>query len=359
MQVSDIATASYQEVGPGTGPDALWSALDATDVDGVLVTGPDRLGVVTRHSLDRSRAVTDANAAAIATPVPALERSDDVSEAARLLAANRTPVAPVVENDELVGCVTRDAVLEAAADTLGGLTVDDVWTGGPVTVAPNATLGEARRDLLENDASELPVVTYGGALIGIVTRSDVARGSLETAGPERDRDPHPKHSVAVADVMGPPVESTTTETPVTAGVETMLRTGDDSLVVSPEGDDSVAGILTKRDVLAALAGEERSAVDLRIENPRLLSTTAREDVAARLEATAAEHPDCDVSQGVVRLEVTDQRQRERPVVRCVARVGTGDGWLAKTAESDGAENALSLAIHRLERELVDAPRISE
>ena len=55
------------------------------------------------------------------------------------------------------------------------LTVRDVMTPHAITVAPERTLGEVARLMVEQDIRALPVVDEGGALIGIVTHRELLR----------------------------------------------------------------------------------------------------------------------------------------------------------------------------------------
>jgi CBS domain-containing protein len=94
---------------------------------------------------------------------------------------------PVVENGRLVGIVTygdiRNARPSHAAsismwelDFLAArLKVAQFMTRDPITVLPDATIGEAAQFMLKNMISGLPVVDAEGDLVGIITESDIFR----------------------------------------------------------------------------------------------------------------------------------------------------------------------------------------
>ena len=357
--VSDVAVTSYREVAADAPIASLPATFDGEDDTGALVTGREHVGVVTPQSPVRTQVPSDAPVHRIATPVSELAPGDSLSTAARTLAADCAPLAPVRDDGELVGCVDRVAVLEAGVAALESTRVDEALSDRLVTVDPEATVGSARQDLHENDVDQLPVVEYGGELVGVVAKGDVASPTVEgpdtTTSPDQDDDRRWRPE-EVADVMVDPAADVRPDSSLAVAVERLLDRGHEGLVVSPEGDDRVTGVLTQTDALQALADDARPPADLRVENPHLLSVTSRGDIADRLRSLTSEYTNGHRPRGTVRFTPLDDGHRDEPVVRCVARVWTGEGWLAKTAESAGAENALSLAVHRLERAFVESRR---
>lgn len=93
---------------------------------------------------------------------------------------------PVVDDDNvLVGIVTLGDVRGAQPSPatslsiwelnylLSSLTVEKIMTPKPMTIQPEATIGEAARTMLEHRISGLPVVDQAGKLDGIITESDI------------------------------------------------------------------------------------------------------------------------------------------------------------------------------------------
>lgn len=56
---------------------------------------------------------------------------------------------------------------------LANLKLKKIMTPDPVTIEPDATIGEAARLMLENKVSGLPVVDAEGIVQGIITESDI------------------------------------------------------------------------------------------------------------------------------------------------------------------------------------------
>jgi CBS domain-containing protein len=130
-------------------------------------------------------------------PILALEST--VEDAIKLFAEAQISGAPVVEDGRLVGIITegdlifQDAEIKSPGflDILGGIvplgnteeyrrealksagvTVGEVMTSDPVTIAPEATLSEAATVMAEQRKKILPVVE-GERLAGVITRMDI------------------------------------------------------------------------------------------------------------------------------------------------------------------------------------------
>lgn len=110
-----------------------------------------------------------------------------LSEADQLIVDNMIRRLPVVDNGKLVGICTYGDIREARPSSatslsvwelnylLSQLTIKDIMTPNPITIAPNATIGEAARLMLKNQISGLPVVDTASKLVGIITESDIFR----------------------------------------------------------------------------------------------------------------------------------------------------------------------------------------
>src|ERR687894_522485 len=129
---------------------------------------------------------------------PTLGPDDTVESAIKLFAESGTSGAPVVDGGRLLGIITegdlifQDADVKAPGflDILGGIvplgdtdeyrrealksagvTVGEVMTDDPVSVATEATLAETATTMAERRKKILPVVE-GERLVGVITRMD-------------------------------------------------------------------------------------------------------------------------------------------------------------------------------------------
>jgi CBS domain-containing protein len=109
----------------------------------------------------------------------------------------------------------RETQRRATGDTVG-----QVMTFGAITIGPEAGLAEAARRMTEHDVKRLPVVDEHGALLGIVSRSDLMKAFLRTDEEIRE------------DVLGEVlahqlwVDPTTVEVAVKDGIVTLAGTVD-------------------------------------------------------------------------------------------------------------------------------------
>jgi len=109
-----------------------------------------------------------------------------LGRANRLMKENHIRRLPVIDHGQLVGIVTLGDLREASPSDatslsifeihylLAKLTIEDIMTKDPVSVAPDATIYEAAQIMLQNKIAGLPVVDQG-QVVGIITESDIFR----------------------------------------------------------------------------------------------------------------------------------------------------------------------------------------
>jgi acetoin utilization protein AcuB len=122
--------------------------------------------------------------------------NDDTSmmKAIHLMKQNRFRRLPVLQEGRLVGIVSDRDLKEASPSKattldvhelyylLAELQVKDIMTRDPITVASDDTVEHAAQLMLENTISGLPVTDDKGAVVGILTQSDVFRAFMHITG---------------------------------------------------------------------------------------------------------------------------------------------------------------------------------
>ena len=125
--------------------------------------------------------VSDAMAKTISTASP----GDTLTHVATLMKEEDCGFIPVVDGEELVGCITdRDIVLRAVADTrpegvndtAGHVMSRPVWT-----IQADAPLEDAAEEMARHEVRRLPVVNDRGHLEGVITFGNLEQ-ALHAAG---------------------------------------------------------------------------------------------------------------------------------------------------------------------------------
>lgn len=124
---------------------------------------------------------------AIMTRAPqTIDRNQSLATADRLVAGSRIRHLPVVDGERVVGVLSQRDLLQAAlsqalgygsvgrARVLGSIPVKEVMSEPVVTVEADTPIRDAARLMVSRKIGCLPVVA-GGALVGLVTESDVVR----------------------------------------------------------------------------------------------------------------------------------------------------------------------------------------
>lgn len=107
-------------------------------------------------------------------PVRTIAPEIPLDEAAKLMLRYGHGGLTVVEDDQVVGIISRRDVDRARHHGFGHAPVRGYMTRQVVTLTPQSPLPEIERIMIEHDIGRLPVIDEG-RLVGIVTRSDILR----------------------------------------------------------------------------------------------------------------------------------------------------------------------------------------
>lgn len=128
--------------------------------------------------------------------------------------------------------------------------VADLMARDPIVVKAEATLTEAAALMDRNHVHGLPVIDADGALVGVLSQTDLNRARsteyLWTNWP----------GLAVRHLMSSPAVTVHRSTPLILAARKMERHGIHRLVVVEDGDEtSPVGVLSMTDLIHALAEE--------------------------------------------------------------------------------------------------------
>ncbi len=126
-----------------------------------------------------------------------------LAEAYQVMVEHTIRRLPVVANGRLHGIITLNDVRRARPTgehalnvmefsfALNRLTVADVMTATPQTIAADATIDEAAQRMLAHTIAALPVLDGQGQLVGIITESDIFRLVVHTWQNAKEGPPEP------------------------------------------------------------------------------------------------------------------------------------------------------------------------
>jgi CBS domain-containing protein/ribosome-associated translation inhibitor RaiA len=358
MDIADIATSDYVSVDAEERLGKVRSVFEHQNPKGIVVTVDGEYeGVITQKHLVQSHIEDNAKASAMVRPAPEVERTADVRRVARVLVEGGTKVCPVFEAGRLWGIVSEDHILEAVLENLDALTVAQIYTDDVVTITEETNVGQAVNLLREHDISRLPVLDDDGLLSGMVTRHDivdiVVRDMDKATRGERAGDVDRILDLPVYDLMNTPVSTTTEGESVRDAVRRMLDNDFAGLVVTPDDDRVVRGIVTKTDVLRALTFTEEDHMDVQITNIKLLDTIGRGDIRQKIESVADKYSKMQVEHAHVRFHEHKEKLRGTPLIQCQIRLRTNRGQAAGSGEGYGADTAFRVALDKLERNVLE------
>ncbi|MGE5398358.1 MAG: CBS domain-containing protein [Chitinophagales bacterium] len=110
----------------------------------------------------------------MSTPVKSIPMHFSMEQAGRLLLRYGHTGIPVVDEDKMVGVISRRDVDKARMHNLGHAPVKGFMTREVIHVSPDTPVSEIQRIIVERDIGRLPVLE-NGLLVGIVSRTDVLR----------------------------------------------------------------------------------------------------------------------------------------------------------------------------------------
>lgn len=359
MDIADIATQDAVEVDASKRLAKVRAVFERENPKGVIVTNDEEYeGIITEQQLLQSHVEDSTKVGAMVESAPKIDRSSDVRDVARMLVEGGTKVAPVFENDEHWGIITANAILEAVLDNLEVLSVEQIYTDSVVTVSEDTNIGQTINLLRENSISRLPVCNENEQLTGMVTTHDIidvaVRDMNKPTHGDRAGDRERILDIPVYDVMRSPVVTIGRERSVRDAVEVMLEHNYGGLVVTPsDEDDTIAGVLTKTDVLRALTFTEEEYLDVQITNIDLLDTLQREEVRRSIEQVVEKYQRMSVQHAHVRFQKHKEKLRGTPLIQCQIRLRTNRGQVAGSGEGYGADSAFRVALDRLERNVLE------
>lgn len=186
------------------------------------------------------------------SPVITVSPDTSLTEARKTIDENQIRALPVVEDEQLVGIITRRGLLRLdisflsedvskSGVPLAEEKVSSIMTDNPITVTPQTLIPKAARLMLENKITALPVVEEG-KLVGILTNSDIMRFIIAET-------PSLNKAIPIDHYM---TNEVVTIDPKTTLLETHRLMGVKRIRSLPVlEDDQLVGIITRTDLMSS------------------------------------------------------------------------------------------------------------
>lgn len=379
MNIEDAISTDYVALSPDTQISKLVGTFEDPSVKGVLVTGDEFKGVVTRRQLAKSHHQPEEKLSSVVWHVPRLAPHENVRKVAQLMIDSGSQILPVFEGEELIGVVTADSILDAVKQYLDAATVADAYTRNIVSVRPGETFGKALNILRENGITHLPVVE-NGTVAGILSLYDITaltiRSTRQSQGGDaagidpfggeisssaassrrggygaREGEIERMLDLPVQDVMVAPVRTIQTNETLETAIEEMSTINGSSLVVT--GGDGLLGILTKTDILETLTWEAGGNRAVQVYGIDLLDDISYDKVVKMIDKFDNRDHGMSVLDARIHLHKHDEKRRGVPLLLARIRLHTDSGLYMATGEGYGASHALNEARDVLERRIRD------
>lgn len=234
--------------------DKLEGIVTAMDLVSYLGGGELYNIVVNRHKGNIYSALLKEHVSSIMNPNPVyVAAAEKLPKILEIMVTKNVGVVPVVfEDGTLWGIITEHDIVEHLAEKTVGRKVSEVMTSNVITIDESATIKEAAEMMIKYGVRRLPIIE-DGAIWGMITAKDIVRffGShdvfrfTETDSMEEAL----KAPVKLVGLSG--YVTIDPDADVGEAATLMKEKGVSSLLVVKDG--RLAGIITERDVLYALA----------------------------------------------------------------------------------------------------------
>ena len=364
MDITDIVMTEFVEVDIDERLAKVRAKFEAQNPRGVIVTDDGSYaGVIGESELVKSRIQDDTKASVLMTSAPRVDHHEDLREVARLLVEGDVQIAPVFRGEQLSGIITADAILAAVVDNLSALIVEQIYSEDVIDITAKSTVGQAINRLREHGISRLPVVDGTDSLDGVITTHDivdfVVRDHERQHKGDRSGDRDRMLDLPVENLMSSPVLTVTADESVQAAVERMFDNEISGLVVtSDDSEQTVAGVVTKTDVLRALTFTEEETMDVQITNVDLLDTIDRAEIVESITTVVDKYQEMNVMHAHVRFHEHKEKLRGTPLIQSQIRLRTSHGQIAGSGEGYGANHAFHVALDKLERNVLELKGIN-
>ena len=257
ISVKDVMLKEFPKVNKNETLEHAYRLMKKYDADRIVVVDSDKpvgimakWDVMEKFATPRTRQVVPGRlhvSSFMSTDLKTISPAADPRQAAQIMLENNIGGLPVVENDRVVGLITRWEIASLAKQRVDVKAVD-VMTASPVVLKPTDTVLYARKVFETYNTIFVPVVNEGGRPIGYVTVSEIADAlyTFHDIVEEKHRKKRIGH-LLVEDFMRLRPPHVDPDTPLPKIIEAMMEKKSKGAVVIQ--NDRIVGIVTLVEVL--------------------------------------------------------------------------------------------------------------
>ena len=257
MNVEEIMTREIISVGKNDSLEHILYLMDKNDVTKVPVVEEDGklVGIITDEKIAyklgslRKKDVTVAHLYASSVMVKrykSITPDTPVEEILKTVGLPGLTMLPVIENNRLVGVVTKADLLPLVK---GKTKLNKIMTRKVIHVSRDDRVVHARRLLIDNNIARLPVVS-DGEVEGIIAEIDIARALAKLKKSiARKHQKHHIEELLVEDAMTSPAITAYPDTTIEEAAQIMLENNIGALPVVKE---KLMGMVTRTDLIKTI-----------------------------------------------------------------------------------------------------------
>ena len=331
----------------------------------VLDSKGEYKGVISRKWIIRSS--FDSSGTKVKTlmrSAPAVTPNDSLGEVAKLMIESEIRQLPVYSGKKLLGFVTDDDVIHGVVmDQWRNTSVEEIMTKKPFVIEEDESIGAILSLFREEGISHVPIVR-DGKLVGIVSIFDIISNIFQ-----------PKQSQKRGELVGEKVPvlnmpakgimkraiTVLPETKLPDAENQMHKFDISSLVVVSKGRP--VGILTKRDFLEPLAQMEKPPRRLMVQfsvKDVEIDEIQRGYIMGDFESFTSRYGETLESGTLfVYMKTHGTNFKGDQLIHCRLQFRTRKGSFFSSSEGWGVEQTFSLALDRLEGQIVKSTELAQ
>lgn len=364
MNVSEITTDRFECVDLKATLQEVLPLFKNTNSSPVLVfDGKEYVGMLTEKSIVRSIKNLKTGINGLVKKTPKITPETTIYEASRLIVENQLKQLPVFDK-KIVGIVTNDSLMKQAIKAdFGKRAISGIMSEEIIALDQDDKVGKLINVFREEGISRVPVLS-NGKLVGVATMHDLLKlikpGKHDVSEGGIGINTSPMRNIMVKDIMTDSVITIKPDATIKEAVDLMVDNNIQGLVVY---DGRVRGIVTRTDVLLAIAAQARSDIEanftLQLSNGNLVDFDQQYIITTM--TAFVKKVEKYLGRGTVNVYFKQHKEmfRGSPLVLCRLRLKTDRHFYTAKGEGWGADGSFHIAMAALERQVLNDKEIRE